>query len=640
MKVIAGRIAFPAGLLSLLILAFYLAWVGRLLGHVESLVAPLALIAANIIWWSQKGGRDWVHLVPRKWQGGIRLPALSGLWLCLFLGLLPLVALWSGHYINWFTVYANFLGQPRSDSLGYLTGALVFIEGRELTEFPSRRPINALLLGVRYVMAGGRLEIAMVIQALMNGAALYLGVRAVREKFGWVGALYFFVLCYGFLRVFVPTTLSESLGLTLGLVAIPLLIDGVYRNSRWGLFGAATMLSVAQMVRPGVLFILPALLLWALLRFRKGWGTLARGTGIVIAGLLIGVLANQICDRWTDDSGQAHSNLSYTFYGLTIGGNWHDALVEITEHSDELVREGETTDEAMFRLGFKNLVTQPQVFAGTICRNMGYALLRIPLDIGDMIFGISVRQGGFSALSLIVMGLLCLVFFFPILQRGLCRIRTRDFPQGIFWLIIWLSMLAAFPLVIRDGATRVLAATFPLFGVFLAAVMSNGRTENRGEHRLSFPGKASLVCMGVLFVTLALGPYWARWKWQNPVSLSAEGEEILLHRKEMIASIVKGDDEIKPRSIAEAFRTRTFLWSRDDYAHSFLAGRLEPEDDLRSLEPPFTLITGAGNPDRHVGQFLSRGEIGPFSNSIYSVKHDGFLGNYRKVIEIEAVTID
>ncbi|MEM7014478.1 MAG: hypothetical protein AAF585_23705, partial [Verrucomicrobiota bacterium] len=179
------------GLLLLLIAAFFLSWFGRLLGAIEQWLPPTLLFLSGWIW---LGRKSFGKRLPRLTEDQpaftwIRVHLLP---VSLFLSLLPLIAVWSGYFVQWSTMYAMLGGRiPWSDASSYYAGAASFLDEGELNRWTSRRPINTLWLSVRSVFAGGRVEIALIVQALMAGFALFLGWREIWNRFGAASALFF-----------------------------------------------------------------------------------------------------------------------------------------------------------------------------------------------------------------------------------------------------------------------------------------------------------------------------------------------------------------------------------------------------------------------------------------------------------------
>jgi uncharacterized membrane protein YqjE len=130
------------------------------------------------------------------------------------------------------------------------------------------------------------------------------------------------VLVFFFYRRFVGTTLTENLGLTLGLAGSSLLLIGAHNEDRKYVLFGIFLLSVGMNVRAGALLVLPVLVLWASWVFR---GKSRISASILAWGILavaIGFMINWGTERLVVDAEVSasetgmFSKYSTTFYGL------------------------------------------------------------------------------------------------------------------------------------------------------------------------------------------------------------------------------------------------------------------------------------------------------------------------------------
>ena len=512
-----------------------------------------------------------------------------GMALALFVSILPLVAVWSGAYVHWGTMYGAFLGRiPWSDSSSYYAGAAAFLEGGELSNWTSRRPMNTLFMAIRYLSAGRWLEGALVLQALIGGVALFVSTRRVAQYFGAPGAAFFFGVSYAFYRVFAPTTMSDALGLSLGLMAIPLLLDAVYRPSDsrsaiWAIF----VLALGQVIRPGAMFVLPVLVCWVCIRFGRSWRHRFLVAGLAAVAIAVPNLTNRGCLLLYGPEGGGsglNSNFSLTFYGLTIGTDWKAAESAI-ESGDVQVVKGGNPNDAIYRQGFANIRKNPEVFASTLIYNLGFALVTLPAHVGDMLFGIAVRADGFTPQVLIPFGLLCILLFCPVFIALGRSIQRHDIRHFAFWAVVLASMVASFPIIIRDGSFRVLAATYPLFSVMLAVLLSRPEPTltSRSRTGLAGAGVAVALLIVVLVAPLALVS-------GSKIAPHEDGDVIVVARNEIQAVLVT--ETPRSVSILSTFQQRVTPCSIDEFRHLLRVSRVEFRERLSELPPPFTLLIG------------------------------------------------
>jgi hypothetical protein len=125
----------------------------------------------------------------------------------------------------------------------------------------------------------------------------------------------------------------------------PLELRGVAerRHQRFLALSGILLLALASLARPGALFVLPAVVLWAAWRLagasrsdslsirkiRLSWLILLAGSGVILAGYL----ANSLMFRWLAPANATpFSNFSYIFYGMAVGGKgWTQYLVDHPE---------------------------------------------------------------------------------------------------------------------------------------------------------------------------------------------------------------------------------------------------------------------------------------------------------------------
>lgn len=563
--------------------------IGSLVAIVEGWISPGLLAFGSFAWiWRNhfhNGQVDnWVYRI------GKFGPQFS-----LVLCLLPLITAWSGKLVHWGTTYSAFGGWiPWSDAQSYYSGAVRFLEQGELGEWTSRRPLNALFLASRLGILDGGLSAALVFQALLGGLAIYWATRSVCRMYGVPAGLFFVGLNYAFFRVFSPTTQSDTLGLILGLLAIPPLLGALHgrSNSVLWLLGGAFVLSFGQVVRPGTVFLLPALVFCGF-AFFAGGARRRIWTGIFVLTVVAApFLLNKLCLQIYSSVGGMNSNFVYTFYGLTIGDDWK-AAEEDLDSMDEFIRDGESWNEAAYRRAFENLNENPEVFVNTLVGNFLYSIKTLPLHIGDLLFRISVRRGGFSPISLLVFGFLTIVLFAPIMLLAFRRVRSRKFPKFWFWTVCLVAMVASFPIIIRDGSFRVLAATFPLFVVFGASILAPMAPEEKAEGQKDPSacwfsiGLAVALMLGVLIAPMLVSGSYR----QLPEGVGANGEVILLPQERMMIE-VRPDNDAKQKSIAAINRDRVVIWGESDFAHALRVGRLEFNKDFLGRKAPYTLVAG------------------------------------------------
>jgi len=211
---------------------------------------------------------------------------------------------------------------PVSDATNYYIDALRILSGKDISQFSAMRPFFPGLLSVLLKLTDRNLMAALGIITAIAGVSCYIVSREIQRTHGAEPAAFFLIMMFLYFRFYSGTTLSESLGLTFSMLGFALLWQGKKMNTEGlALFGL-TMITFALNIRPGAMFVLPAILLWGCIAFRGDKKIsvrfLAAGTAAILIvfyvhGFLIDILAGP--------GGIPFSNFSWALYGLASGGN-------------------------------------------------------------------------------------------------------------------------------------------------------------------------------------------------------------------------------------------------------------------------------------------------------------------------------
>jgi hypothetical protein len=231
---------------------------------------------------------------------------------------------------------------PFSDPHLYFGGAERLLLFGHLDTFNSRRPLNAMFLAVRLAVTHLDLRMAFVLQAVILGAACWLAARAVARDLGPAAGLALFVAVFNFARVYVPTPMSEALGVTFGALALALVWHAVRTRRAALAVMASFVLTVALDARSGALLLAVAVPLWLARHLRTSglleWRVLA-GCGLAVA---VGVSLNYASvAALGGDVDNIYGNGGFLVYGLARGKpSWdldHPSWVQIYIDHPEVV---------------------------------------------------------------------------------------------------------------------------------------------------------------------------------------------------------------------------------------------------------------------------------------------------------------
>jgi hypothetical protein len=116
---------------------------------------------------------------------------------------------------------------PWSDAHGYFFGGLHLLYSGSVDTFNTRRPLIAGFMATKLLLSGQSLQGVLVLQAVATGFGCVLAARALSRSHGVAAGVVMFALLLLFIWPFVPTTMTESVGLTFGATGFALLWRGL-----------------------------------------------------------------------------------------------------------------------------------------------------------------------------------------------------------------------------------------------------------------------------------------------------------------------------------------------------------------------------------------------------------------------------
>src|SRR5262245_45429746 len=145
---------------------------------------------------------------------GIKPAGLLLLLVCLFI--LPIVESFRLNITN-SNVMLGFV--PWSDAEAYIWGGWQMLVDGSLSEWHQRRPINASVMELRLLLAGFDLHALVLWNSVIIALSTLYAFLELEKHVGRLAALLFTLAIFGYAQPYLPSTLSEVLGLALGLVA-------------------------------------------------------------------------------------------------------------------------------------------------------------------------------------------------------------------------------------------------------------------------------------------------------------------------------------------------------------------------------------------------------------------------------------
>lgn len=235
---------------------------------------------------------------------------------------------------------------PFSDAASYYSDALRVVEGFRFSAFSARRPLFPALLTVLLAITGQNLVVSIAILGALIAIICYLAAREIQRSLGTLPAVVFLFILFLFYRRIAGTTMTENLGLPLGIASFTILWGAAQKKNLWQTSIGLLLLTLALNARAGTFFILPALLLWVGFAFkgkrRFSFSAFVICTLAVALGFGLNMLVFKLV---ADPGGMVFSNFSYTLYGVVAGGKgWMQILIDHPElgQLDDVSRSAQT----------------------------------------------------------------------------------------------------------------------------------------------------------------------------------------------------------------------------------------------------------------------------------------------------------
>jgi hypothetical protein len=265
--------------------------------------------------------------------------------------LLPLAAAYIHYQVGLASHDSFLLGGfiPRSDAhVHFLQAAEMARDGITTQGFNGRFLFPAYFSSLLW-LTGLRMDIAHLMVGLIFVISLFFSMRSVSRWTGPLGSALLALIIWIYFRDRCAwLVMTEPLGVTFGLLALPLLLGMVQRRSLTMLLAALLLLSIGFSARPGALFVLPMVVLyagwwgWRSLSF-ESWRPLVRIVAcMALAGtvMLLGLGSNNLLQ-----SAVFHKkvipfgNFAYTLNGLLNGSGWSESYFRLHGNVPEVMKE-------------------------------------------------------------------------------------------------------------------------------------------------------------------------------------------------------------------------------------------------------------------------------------------------------------
>jgi hypothetical protein len=378
---------------------------------------------------------------------------------------------------------------PYSDAEAYLAGANRFINLGSLDSWNMRRPFTTLLLSFYLKITGLNFWYAIILQMIICATALGLYLRTIQQHLGFAATFISLLFIYYYEQCYVHTPLSETLGLTLGLLSFVLLWNGwLQKNQKIFYSGIATLaIGLCARAGPNLMFFgvlfLPFLLPFSHSRIKDI-------LYCILAFIVPFIAMIRIFNVFgVSSDGMAFSNLSHTIYGLVKGGKgWiyafsdPDIQTPITTMSD--------AQQAIFlyKESWKTFLNHPlDLFIGIAKYFSAFVLW----FVNQPTFGKGLVKAGSTVISS------SLLFY---LVYRIYKNRFANYRAFLFLVVFFASIAASAMLVFKDGGMRPFAVAIPFIGALLGFSFYKPQENETKTYTQNF-----IAISGVTMLLLASG---------------------------------------------------------------------------------------------------------------------------------------
>ena len=430
---------------------------------------------------------------------------------------------------------------PFFDATGYTGDAYDQAKNGIWSSFSLRRPLAAAFRTVLLFCSGYSYSSMLLLQTcLLSAASCFATWAIVRWRGLWAGVA-FLGLTYTYVRIFAPTALTEPLGLCWALFAIPFLIECLRSWSLANALLALAATTMALMTRMAAMFTIPALILWIVWQFGRNWRQrLAAGTAGAL--VVVGVLSANFMLTKSYGTGQDVTGINFadTLCGLTMGTTWDGCPKRIQEQGKQMPAGDVAHARFLYAMAWENFKNHPDV----LMNRMMIASQAFIYNLPDELF-----RGAGPEIQSVPRGAKKLILLISIVGLTLLFFRERAKVELLFWMLLWLSIVASAAIIYFDDGDRVLSTSYVLLWLFFALGFANPTdapelVSETHQRRLSLIGISCFAAMALLFFGIPLLAYRMSSARQQVVPSVNANEAVVFGGRRMSGLLVVPDGAV------------------------------------------------------------------------------------------------
>lgn len=390
---------------------------------------------------------------------------------------------------------------PMFNSANYYNDALRLLMGYEFSEDSTRRPLFSAFFAFLLWIAKHDLFLALTLLTLLVSIACFLLAREINQTHGPAVAVFVLVIVFVYYRYHSGVVRTENLGILFGALGTGAIWRGIAKRHALYFMAGILLTSFGMLARAGAFFILPLLVLWGAVVFRKPGKPLSwRFVGGGLLTILFTFWVNQIITKSFGASGiLPFGNFSYSFYGLASGGRSWAYILEGNPQASYL---------DIYRMAFQLILEQPGLFIKGVLYNTS-------MFFSNTSYGLySYMSGEGNAATTLSYWVLLLFSGLGIWNWFL----HRDDPYLGFVMVSALGLLLSVPFLPPTDAFRlrayatsiVILALLPAMG--LSGVLTKLNMERPLSPRVADPTFESALgtFSALVLAAVVLGPFAIR----------------------------------------------------------------------------------------------------------------------------------
>jgi hypothetical protein len=349
---------------------------------------------------------------------------------------------------------------PASDSAGYLIDIQSFLKYGVIQSAAVYRPIATMFAAVLYKCCGEDIIAYFYLTTVMLILAIFWLGRIVAYHFNkGLAIIASFCLCLYF-ALFQGSFMTEMTGGIVGLLAFAALLDSILRRNIMIFFSGLMLFGLAMQIRAGTIFILPLLVFWGAVYFRKKiWictKTLLVGVTLVLLIPFSVSLQLSLFSQKIDSA----SNIGDLVYQIQVNStDWRQVQLDFPERFNDL--ENFNRAKLSNEIAFQKFKNDPSTFFV----NYTLKLLHIIKSPGLYTFHFIDKYLSEKAINI--------VFFLFLLTPFLYRRYSR--MHVLFWFLLLGLVGSIFSSPILDVVRhRSYAASISFNVMIFAIAIANG----------------------------------------------------------------------------------------------------------------------------------------------------------------------